>query len=188
MRRLLVSLLVAGVAVGLLGSPASAQTKVRKDTVGEAPARFDIRSVKIQNTTTKLAVTVRLTTVQKRRTSVIVFSSNSADGETSSYLQVVPVSKGRYQLSGAVGVGDDVTQLRCPAATTRVRQGSRGFIRIVVPQSCLGASAGRQVTDVGAYDKQSYAARQTALRAMRGDEDANSVFDFLRTSITTRRG
>ena len=71
MRKFVLSLAAAGTALAF-ASPASAQTKTRKDKVGDATSNVDIRSAKVQNNARSYGLTVRFQKVQKRRTAVAV--------------------------------------------------------------------------------------------------------------------
>ncbi|MFY0408415.1 hypothetical protein [Solicola sp. PLA-1-18] len=205
MRRILLVVLTVAVTVGLAGAPASAQTKVRKDKIGDAPANVDIRSAKVQNNASKLAVTVRFQKVQKRRTSLAVsFLPGSLDELTDSdstltfySLSSEPVSGGRYSarlvrisFDGSQSLDDlDEQRVRCPGLSARWKRGTRGFARVVVPQSCLGADAGRQVMAVTSFDKKAIASGLAVRQSLRGDlSDDEIPIDFIDSPISTRRG
>ncbi|MFY0409237.1 hypothetical protein [Solicola sp. PLA-1-18] len=196
MRRFLVAAVTAGVVVGLAAAPASAQTKTRKDKVGDAPARVDIRSVKVQNNSANFAVTVRVANVTKRKTSAVVFfgtPSGKAGTKNLVSFETIPVSKGRYKFAATkVDADGQASEFTCAGAGVTIKGGANGYFRVKVPQSCLGADAGTQRTQVFTYDKQEAKGQQQSGRLLRGDEGAGAGDDIssdtLRTPITTRRG
>ncbi|MDO9377506.1 MAG: hypothetical protein Q7T56_01555 [Nocardioidaceae bacterium] len=190
LRRVVVTLVATGVVVALAGSPASAQTKVRADPRGDSPARTDITGVKVQNTADRFAVTVRLADVRPGRTAVAFGSGRTPNAQAGFLVDVFPVSKGRFSTRVIAGAGEEeAAPLRCPAARTTVKAGRRGYVRVVLPQSCLGALAGRQSTDVISYDKRALGGDVSSdvSAAERGDLSDELAFDFVST-VTTRRG
>ncbi|MFY0408413.1 hypothetical protein [Solicola sp. PLA-1-18] len=186
MRRLLLVVLTVAVTVGLAGAPASAQTKVRKDKVGEVAADIDVRSAKVQNNRAAYALTLRFVKVRRGHTALAAFISPAGEPEAVYVLQVLPTSRGRYSptlerldLDGDSGL----QKVGCPGAAARGKAGRRGYVRVVVPQSCFGADAGTLVTSAFSFD----GSEGGILSGKRGDEPYQDDADGL-SDITTRRG
>ncbi|MDO9381123.1 MAG: hypothetical protein Q7T56_19940 [Nocardioidaceae bacterium] len=182
--------------VGLAGSPASAQTKVREDRIGDAAPRVDIVSTKVQNNRTSFAVTIRIAKVEKRRTGAAIIFGGATEATQAVLIEAVPVSRGRYQVRGytADDSSETLTPLACASGAATVRQGTGGYFRFVVPQSCLGARAGRQATTAITFDKrvtQGSVVQQDLRGLRRGDEtsrgDEDAPVDFS-SVVTTRLG
>ncbi|MFY0408416.1 hypothetical protein [Solicola sp. PLA-1-18] len=161
MKRALMVLVVAAVAVGLVASPASAQTKTRKDKVGDAAASFDLRSAVVSNRDNAIVVKTRFTKVTKRRTAVYSYLTPRGTKYDQGYVvDSYPISKGRYRTVLFKLDGKDSTVVPCSGVRSTWKKGARGLARVVVPQSCLGDDAGtlevwpvvydnRDVTDSG---------------------------------------
>ncbi|MFY0405447.1 hypothetical protein [Solicola sp. PLA-1-18] len=191
---MLIAFVAAGVVVGLAGAPASAQTKTRKDKAGDAPSRVDIRSVKVQNNAAKFAVTVRMANVVKRQTIATVGVSKNFESDAPVFIvESVPVAGGRYKTTALLLPSDPEagrpSRVQCPGLQTTVKTGKRGYFRFVMPQSCLGAAAGRVETSAFSYDKQDFGGAVFSNIARRGDEPS-SIEDLTdeTSTITTRRG
>ncbi|MFY0408664.1 hypothetical protein [Solicola sp. PLA-1-18] len=203
------AVLTALVLVAVAGSPAQAQTKVRKDKVGERGigATWDLRSVKVQNTSRRFALTVRVGDVRRGRTAVtsaIVPAKDVTSDPTKvrNYsLSTLPGPRGRWvtdlALFDETAEQSDPT-ITCRGLKTTADEGRRGFVRVVVPQRCFGADRGRMLTFASTYDTvvtteadgMRHAARQVAA-ARRGDGVVpdDQLFDSLTSDgITTRRG
>ncbi|MFY0408414.1 hypothetical protein [Solicola sp. PLA-1-18] len=194
MRRLLLVVLTVAVTVGLAGAPASAQTKVRKDKIGDAVANVDIRSAKVQNNSRNYAVTVRVQRVQRGVTGTVVLllpaGAGNPDDATIYGVATIPISGGRYstQLFDLGSELDDEDRVSCPGLTSRVERGARGYVRTTVPQSCLGSAAGTLAALVGTFDKRDAGFRTAMRAARRGDEPTSDTNDVVDSFITTRRG
>ncbi|MFY0405446.1 hypothetical protein [Solicola sp. PLA-1-18] len=191
MRRVLVSIVLAVLVVGLSAGPSAAQTKARKDGVGEVPRRIDISSVKVQDNAENLAVTVRLRTVQPRRTAVLVdLTPRRGDYY---FVYSLPTGKRSYmvQLRVFPAEAERDHAVDCPRLSVRWDQGRRGFARFVVPQSCLSERGRIMQTSVQSIDAGDLGGRAVP-RAARGHGDDMIESDGLGKDgvgfISTRRG
>jgi hypothetical protein len=94
-RRVAVSLALLGVLLVLVPSPATAAQKTFVDERGDAPARFDIASARIDNSVGQLRVTTRFRALDASGTQIYGFLVTSNDRSESYMLTAVRRPSGR---------------------------------------------------------------------------------------------
>ncbi|MXG91328.1 hypothetical protein [Nocardioides flavescens] len=145
-RRLAASLAGLGVLLLLAPSPATAAQKTLVDARRDAPARFDITTVRATNTTGRLTVSTRFRALDGDGTQIFGFSVQSSDRSESYMVTAVRRPSGRVK---TVIDGTAPTDQCTTDTTWSPRQ---DVIEVSVVGQCLLPGAVRVTTFVGAGD------------------------------------
>lgn len=164
---ILVLSLVTAATLAVTG-PASAASLSFTDQRGDAPARFDLTRVTVQNTDVWLTVTTRLRDLKAAGTQVFGFTVGPSRGSTTYMVYSVRRPNGRVQNRLDAVANGDLLHLRC-----RIRarwQPAREVIRVSVPRDCITEGRVRTNAYIG-----------------KGDGTAGDPWDWTR-SVTVGQG